>query len=288
MIKSALVFSITFLSFAMAQAMPVGSQKELNQQALFFQAHAFSSADGYDFEGIVALSNCSGSLIQLEHGRDSDPALVLTNGHCFEGGFAEPGKYTYGVASSRSFNVLDSHAQVLGQVRANLVIYSTMTRTDITLYRLSETYADIKAKFNVRPLILANANPKASDSMEIISGFWKKGYSCSIENFVNQLKEADWTFVDSIRYSRPGCETIGGTSGSPILLKGTRTVIGVNNTGNEDGERCTMDNPCEVDANGNVTFEKGLSYGQQTYWIYTCLNSNNEVDLTVPGCLLPH
>jgi len=288
MLKSALVFSFVLLSFVAAQAMPLGNSLTDSQKALLFHTRLTTSAVGYDFEGIVGLSNCSGSIIQFEHARDSDPALVLTNGHCFEGGFAEPGQFTYGVASSRSFNVLDSGAQVLGQVEANLVVYSTMTKTDITLYRLTETYADIKAKFNVRPLILSSQHPKASDKMEVISGYWKKGYSCSIENFVNQLKEADWTFVDSIRYSRPGCETIGGTSGSPILLEGTRTVIGINNTGNEDGERCTMDNPCEVDANGNVTFEKGLSYGQQTYWIYTCLNANNEVDLAVPGCLLPH
>lgn len=277
------VVSILFVGLT-SHALPLG----LPQQALSLRTQISNSDEGYDFEGIVGLSNCSGSIVQLENGHDSDPALILTNGHCFEGGFANPGQVFSGVGSSRTFNVLDHDAGVIGKVHATMVIYSTMTKTDITLYRLQETYAEIKSKFNTRPLILASQHPKASDKMEIISGFWKKGYRCSIDNFVNQLREAQWTFVDSIRYSRPGCETIGGTSGSPILLDGTRTVIGINNTGNEDGEECTMNNPCEVDTAGNVTFQEGLSYGQQTYWIYTCLNATNEIDLTVQGCLLPH
>jgi hypothetical protein len=36
---------------------------------------------GYDFEGIVALSNCSGALIRLEQSNDNDKGLILTNGH---------------------------------------------------------------------------------------------------------------------------------------------------------------------------------------------------------------
>jgi hypothetical protein len=49
-----------------------------------------------------------------------------------------------------------------------------------------------------------------------------------------------------------------------------------------------MNNPCEIDQNGEVSFTKGFSYGQQTYWVYTCLTTTNEIDLAVAGCLLPH
>ena len=31
----------------------------------------------YNFEGIVALSNCSGSLVRFETSRDSDPAMII-------------------------------------------------------------------------------------------------------------------------------------------------------------------------------------------------------------------
>ena len=242
----------------------------------------------YDFEGIVGLNNCSGSIIQLENAKDADKALVLTNGHCFEGGFAAPDQFTVNKPSSRPFNVLNSSGDFIGRVTATTVLYSTMTATDITLYQLKETYDDIKTKFNVRPLTLSSKHPELQMPIEVISGFWKKGYTCGIEKFIDVLKEDKWTMKDSIRYSRPGCETIGGTSGSPIILAGTRQVVGINNTGNEDGEKCTMNNPCEIDAAGNLTFVKGYSYGQETYWIYSCLNSNQQFDIHAEGCQLPH
>lgn len=242
----------------------------------------------YNFEGIVALSNCSGSLIQLEGAADSDRGLILTNGHCYEGGFTAPGAFVYGRPSTRTFTMLNAQAGSLGKVTATEVVYSTMTGTDMTIYKLNETYAQIFAKFKIHPLILSSTHPQVGESMEILSGYWRRGYACQTEAFIPQLREDQWTFADSIRYSRPGCETIGGTSGSPILKAGTNIVIGVNNTGNEDGQRCTMNNPCEIDLNGNITFTKGVSYGQQTYWVYTCLNSSREIDLSVAGCLLPH
>jgi V8-like Glu-specific endopeptidase len=242
----------------------------------------------YDFEGIVALSNCSGSLIQLEGAADASQALVLTNGHCLEGGFSNPGQFKYKQPSTRTFTLLKSDATNAGRVTATEIVYSTMTGTDVTIYKLRETYAEIKAKFGIRPMTLSSQHPTTGTSMEVVSGYWKRGYACAVEAFIPQLKEAGWIMTDSIRYSRPGCETIGGTSGSPILQAGTKTVIGINNTGNEDGQRCTMNNPCEIDKDGNISFVQGYSYGQQTYQIYSCVTATNDIDLSVPGCQLLH
>lgn len=242
----------------------------------------------YNFDGIVALSNCSAAIVRFDDSKDTDKALVFTNGHCLETGFPEAGEVVVDQPSSRSMRLMDPYAVHAGIVRATKIVYSTMTGTDLTIYELADTYADIKNKFKVNPLTLSPERPQIGMPMEVVSGYWKKGYTCAVEAFIPELKEDDWTFTDSIRYSRPGCETVGGTSGSPILIAGTRTVIGVNNTGNEDGQKCTMNNPCEIDANGNITFEKGVSYGQQTYWVYSCLNEQNQLDLNQKGCLLPH
>ncbi|HEY3483660.1 MAG TPA: serine protease, partial [Streptomyces sp.] len=87
-----------------------------------------------------------------------------------------------------------------------------------------------------------------------------------------------------IRYTS-ACQTIGGTSGSPIISGGK--VVGVNNTGNEDGQRCTDNNPCEVDQAGTVTVRQGINYGQETYGIPACLTPANEIALTQAGCTLP-
>jgi V8-like Glu-specific endopeptidase len=200
----------------------------------------------------------------------------------------DPGQVVYGKPSTRSFRLYDSTNNVVGRLTATQVVYSTMTKTDMTIYKVRETYGEIKTKFNVQPLMLASQHPNLADPIEVISGYWDRGYSCGIESFITKLREDGWESEDSIRYSRPGCETIGGTSGSPIIHSSSRQVIGVNNTGNEDGDKCTLNNPCEVDKNGNISFQKGYSYGQETFWVYSCLNQYNELDLGVAGCLLPH
>lgn len=247
-----------------------------------------SFTQDYDFEGIVKLNNCSGSLIRFETSKDTDKALVMTNGHCLEFGMPKPGKVVKNRQTDRSFRLLNASGKVQATVSATEVVYASMTKTDVTIYKLSESYADILNNYSIRPFTLAKERPAKTTSIDVVSGYWDRGYRCAIEDFAFQLKEDVWTFEDSIRYSRPGCETIGGTSGSPIIQTGTRNVIGINNTGNEDGEKCTMNNPCEVDANGGVIFEKGWSYGQQTYWIYSCLDNDNNIDLTVKGCQLAH
>jgi V8-like Glu-specific endopeptidase len=274
------VLSVFFSANAFALPLPRTSRAQVKLPSTF--------TTGYNFEGIVALDDCSGSIVRLENSKDSDFAMVLTNGHCFEGGFIDPGTWVLNQPSSRSFEVLDPQASSLGTVHATKVIYATMTKTDMTVYQLKETYADILSKFKTHPLTLSSQHPAAGQNIEIISGYWQRGYACQIEAFVNALKEGEWTWSDSIRYSRPGCEVIGGTSGSPVILAGSRTMVGINNTGNEDGKRCTDNNPCEVDKDGNITYTKGFNYAEETYWLYSCVNASNQIDMTTPGCVLPH
>src|SRR4051794_13220124 len=70
----------------------------------------FSRGSSYNFEGIVALDDCSGSLVQFENSAGSDAAMVLTNGHCLEGGMPNPGQAITHESSSRQFEVLDASA----------------------------------------------------------------------------------------------------------------------------------------------------------------------------------
>ncbi|MDX6259450.1 MAG: hypothetical protein QOH84_1138 [Kribbellaceae bacterium] len=249
-------------------------------------APAAVAAPGADFTGIAALSNCSGSLVRYAGSLSTDPALILTNGHCYEGGMPSPGQVLVDRASTRSFTLLKPSSSNAGTVRANRVLYSTMTKTDITLYRLTETYAAIKTRLNVSPLTLAQAAPANGAGMAVVSGYWKRIYTCSVQATIPELREGGWVFKNSIKYRQPGCEIIGGTSGSPIVSTTTGEVIGVNNTSNEDGARCTLNNPCEVDVNGNITVDQGAGYGQQTWWLYTCLSSTRTLDLNKTGCQL--
>jgi V8-like Glu-specific endopeptidase len=237
-----------------------------------------------DFSGTVALSDCSGSLVRLAGAPTSGAALVLTNGHCYEGGFLNPGQVLVNRSSSRSFTLLSPTGGNLATLRATKVAYATMTDTDITLYQLSTTYDAIKSRYNISPLEISATHPTAGAAIKVVSGYWKKIYSCDIDGFVYRLKESNWTWKDSIRYTST-CDTIGGTSGSPIE-DASGKLIGINNTGNEDGERCTLDNPCEVDQNGNVTVHQGTNYGEETYLLAGCMTGST-VDLTKSGCALP-
>ncbi|MYV43739.1 serine protease [Streptomyces sp. SID1328] len=239
-----------------------------------------------DFAGTVSLSNCSGSVVRLPNSADSDPALVLSNGHCLETGFPQPGQVITGQSSSRTFGLLNSAGTKVATLRANQVVYSTMTDTDVTLYRLTTSYAAIRSSYGINALPLSDTHPVAGSGIKVVSGYWKRIYSCNADGFVYRLKEGGWTWKDSLRYTA-ACDTIGGTSGSPVIDTATGKVVAVNNTGNEDGQSCTENNPCEVDQNGKVTVRQGINYAQETYQIPACFTTGNKLNLAAAGCTLP-
>ncbi|MCC3778308.1 serine protease [Streptomyces sp. UNOB3_S3] len=245
-----------------------------------------AKAKAVDFAGTVALSNCSGSLVRMPGSADSDPALVMTNGHCLETGMPGPGEVLVDQPSSRTFSLLNSTAGKVATLQATKISYATMADTDVTLYELNTTYARIKQQYGIDALGVSGDHPVTGTPIKVVSGYWKRIYSCNVDGFVHELREADWTWKDSLRYT-PSCNTIGGTSGSPVIDANSGKVVAINNTGNENGERCTMNNPCEVDEKGNVTVRRGINYAEQTYGITKCVGTGNKIDLDLPGCALP-
>jgi hypothetical protein len=233
----------------------------------------------------IALNNCSASLVRYPSSVSSDRAMMLTNGHCYEGGFLGAGQVLVNRTSSRSGTLLNSSGGSLGTVRADRVLYATMTGTDVTLYRLTSTYATLSSRYGATALTIASSKAANGASISIPSSYWKRIWNCKVDGFVGQLREGDWTWKDSIRYDA-NCDTIHGTSGSPIVSASTGQIVGINNTGNDDGAMCTVNNPCEVNADGTTTAVQGQSYGQETYWFTTCLSTTRTIDLTKAGCLL--
>ena len=234
-----------------------------------------------DFTGVVALDNCSGSVVRLPGSAPGDKALVLTNGHCVE--LVKAGQVIVNRAVTRNFTLLDGSGSDIATVKSTKLLYATMTGTDAALYQLTTTYQQLEQQYGSRALELSASRPVAGTEIRIASGYWKRIYSCQIDGFVHQLKESEWTWRDSLRYTS-SCNTIGGTSGSPIIDNASGKVVGVNNTGNESGGRCTMNNPCEVDASGAITVRKGINYGQQTYGFVPCFGPGTTLNLSLPGC----
>lgn len=247
---------------------------------------------GFNFDGIIALSNCSGSLVRFKSSTSADLAMVLTNGHCIKtayfDGMLKPGEVIANQPAEYDIDILSKTGTSIGTQTSTRILYATMTDTDVTLFELPSTYADIEKQTGTKALTLADTAPTIGTTIQIPSGYWKRTYACQLEAVIPTLKEAGYTFKHSVRYTDSGCDTIGGTSGSPIVAVQTGEVVGINNTGNDDGEQCTMNNPCEVDDQGNQTVRIHRSYGQQTYLFYGCLGSGTErINLNQPTCTLP-
>lgn len=237
--------------------------------------------------GSVALDNCSGSLVRFTASEPADPALVLTNGHCYEGGFIDAGQVFVDTPSSRTMALLDADGNPALDLRATSIAYATMTDTDVLLYRVDQTYEEIEQATGLPALTLAADRAAVGTEISVVSGYWKRIYTCTVDSYVHRMHEADWTWNESMQYRQPGCEIIGGTSGSPVISHDTGEVVAVNNTSNEQGRRCALNNPCEESPNGRISVEQGESYAQQTALLYTCLADSRELDLTLDGCLLP-
>lgn len=240
-----------------------------------------------DFRGIVKLSNCSASVVRYPTSRGTDPALVLTNGHCYEKGMPAQGKVHFDVPSTARMTLLDSAGKSLGTLQAKKALYFTMTDTDFGLYELTVNYDTIVNDMKGTVLEIAADKAPVGTPITIPSGYFVRKWTCNIDKYVYRLKEGQWIWKDSTRYSQPGCETIHGTSGAPIIDSNTHKVIGVNNTGNDSGGKCTFNNPCEENEQGEIYYRKGLSYGQHTDWVLTCLDGDNRLVPTKQGCLLP-
>lgn len=283
--KSLLILVLS-LSSAMAFALPKAPFDALKTSVSHLKGDGENQ--DYDFEGIIKLSNCSGSLIIFNGMPTSAKAIVMTNGHCMDkadGTFLKPGEAWVNRTWYRTVRMFDANME-LYNLKITRVLYATMTQTDVTFYEVEKTYDEILSRYNIRPFLLDGSHPIVGQPIEIISGYWDRGYRCDIHSFVFEMREDLWTWKDSIRYT-PTCDTKGGTSGSPIVAAGERRVIGINNTGNEDGKVCTMNNPCEVSEDGDIFAQKGLHYGQQTFNVYNCLTPDFTFDLNRPGCELP-
>ncbi len=244
-------------------------------------------ATDYNFEGIVALSGCSGSIVKFEGMDDDQLAYVLTNGHCLMGRKLEANEVRQKTKAKMSIRLFSERGVFVGETFSSELVYATMTDTDIALYRMDLTYKQIFDDYGVTPFNVDKNRPYVSEAIEIVSGYWRRGYACYIDEFIPKIKEDVWTFKDAFRYSSEGCNTISGTSGSPVIREGTRTIIGINSTGTDGGITCGMNNPCEIHEDQAPVSVPNASYAYQTYTIYSCLDNNFEIDLSLRGCDLP-
>ncbi|WP_128381475.1 trypsin-like serine protease [Streptomyces cavernae] len=235
-------------------------------------------------EGAADLGNCVGSVVRPPASRPQDPALLLTNGHCVQEQRPAPGTALVDRPADREVPIADRQGYPQTTARAKRLVYATMTGTDIALYRLDKTYAQLKAE-GAKVFQLTSTPVRAGGPLTMAYAGGR--LDCTAEAVVTNLREGGYQQDDSIRYATSeDCAPWHGTSGSALLAPDLTTVVGIHNTHNEAGEQCTDNNPCEVGPDGAVTSVQGRSYGQQVYQIAACLTEGSELDLSHPGCTL--
>ena len=214
-----------------------------------------------NLEGAASLGGmCSASVVQSGHSRNSDPALLLTNGHCVPERPA-PGQTLRDVPTDLPVTIGDRQGYLQAKARTTKLVYATMTGTDTAVYRLDQTYGQLRAA-GVKIFKLADrpAEPGAEDRHHLRGQ--RQPLQVHRRGRCPAPAEEGYTQDDAYRYD-PACAPSHGGSGSPLVLRDGITVVGVHSTGNDDGEQCTANNPCEVAADGTVTVHQGRRYGQQ-------------------------
>jgi hypothetical protein len=244
-----------------------------------------SAADEGRFAGTARLPGCSGSVVRWASALDDDPAVVLTNAHCVRYPFLGARDVLVDVKQYKQIELLDGRGDVAMTVRGTSLRYASMYRTDLAVYELRETYADLAAG-GVTPLVLSATGPSRGDEIRIPSGYWNEQRTCTTPGTAYRVHEQDWDWWRSIRLpALDGCRIRGGYSGSPIVSRSTGEVVGIANTGYIGGRRC-IDSACEENQRGTVRMVRDMNYGQQTWWLNTCIGANRRFDLSVDGCKL--
>jgi hypothetical protein len=252
---------------------------------LLLGSSAQAAAGSGRFTGTARLPSCSGSVVRWPSALDTDRAVVLSNGHCVRSPFLGARDVLVDEKRWTRIELLGDSGDVALNVRAVRLQYASMYRTDVSVLELRETYADL-AEAGVTPLSLAAEGPSRGDEVRIPSGYWREQRACTTTGTAYRLHEREWDWWRSIRLpALDGCDIRGGYSGSPIVSRETGLVVGVANTGYVGGRRC-IDSACEENRRGGVVMRKNMNYGQQTWWLLTCLDAGRTFDLDTPGCRL--
>lgn len=244
--------------------------------------HDQKAESEFDFSGIAALPGCSASIINMGQAPTAK-ALLLTNGHCV-GMMEESPDTVYYHHSYRSSGSAFVKLHDSVSIHVTSVVYGIMQPHDFAILELKETYQELLDQ-GVKSRTFDPQSAKVGEKIFFASGYFQSVSSCNILDIIYRLKEDKWLNEDTYKYRE--CDSMHGTSGTPLISALTDKIIGINMTGNDSGEKCTFNNPCEIDKNGVIRVDKGAGYGDQVYKIMTCLDAAKNLDLSVKGCLLP-
>ncbi|MBI2602447.1 MAG: trypsin-like peptidase domain-containing protein [Deltaproteobacteria bacterium] len=247
------------------------------------------------YNGVGRFGNCTGTLIEPKVTSATTPAYVLTNGHCL-GDLLDPSGVFYDVETSKTMTFqyfLDLSQSSRLVFSSKIARVASMDNTDLALVELEATLSEVKAQ-GIASYSIASYAPTEGRAIKLIgvplsgvssSLIGLRGSSCVVGANVS-LREGDYSFGNSYRVR---CSIVGGNSGSPIFDKSTGEIVMLANTTVTDASSskssCALDRPCEVSAGGTVVNEKD-NYGQATYILSGCFDSNGFFDKSQATCVI--
>jgi V8-like Glu-specific endopeptidase len=257
----------------------------------------------YNGVGLITIrefSQCTGFFIQTN---DRAPAYVLTNAHCIDllNNLLKPTEIVVNrrlTQTGRSGPILTytpdyflRPQRARRTYKVQKILYATMSNSDLALLELPLTQRDLMRN-GINPLAIARQPAKLGQRIDVVGvpgevlpgnrQFLHRS-SCLLGPTV-RVKEGVYQWPQAIRNR---CSVVSGMSGSPMIANGQ--VVGIINTGGGNDRLrnlCTINNPCEVGANGRPQHTVNENYGQPVDRLLGCFNERGVFDLGQASCQL--
>lgn len=244
----------------------------------------FASAS--ELAGAAQISGCSGSLVKFKNQSMRDKAIILTAGFCVS---SSDKFFESLVPLEMNVRILNKDKEFVDeQFKTTKIIYSTQTDTDVALLELEQSYQEIFDKHGISPFVLADKGANVGEKISVISGFMRVTLDCFVDAIVFKLVEGKLVTRDSYRLG--GDYADSGSGGSPMVLAGTRNVVGVTNTNSvstTSSNTCDTKSVCEIAQDGSIQVRPDTSYGQQISTLYSCLDARANFNIYQQGCKMP-
>lgn len=197
-------------------------------------------------------SACTATFIVPRAGVPAEaPAYILSAGHCYSSSLGSSEivvdrSLTSGSVSFRYFVDTPVERRVTARVRR--VVWASMRGTDLAVFELDTTVGALRDR-GIEPLVVGE---RVGEELEVVgipvSGVpvedqFLRRAGCRWEGVAN-LVEFVWTFRGFLREE---CADVrGGSSGSPVVNRGTGEIVSVMSTTVEGESPCYLGSPCVV------------------------------------------
>ena len=237
------------------------------------------------FAGTARLPGCSGAVVRWPSALDSDPAVVITNGHCVRFPFLGARETLVDEKQWKRIELLDGGGDVATTVRGTRLAYAPcIAPTSPSTSCASRT-----------PTSPRQASPRSPSPRRAVAGrqdqdpvrLLDRAAACTTTGTAYRLHERGWDWQRSIRLpALDGCGSAAATPARPSCparpARSSASPTPATSVGagaSTRRARRTVAAACVMRSN--------MNYGQQTWLLTTCIGADRRFDLAVAGCRLP-